>query len=160
MTFVQKRLKGSMRVNQVDIWARSSLHSKVAQWLDKAIKYYTMEELQKHNHSKSTWLILQGKVYDLTRFLEEHPYGNKLDARPAGGDSTENFEAMEHSRDAKGLSKTCIIGELHPDDSSKKTKPSETLITIVDSNPSRWTNWVIPAISVLALMCCLYTAED
>lgn len=37
----------------------------------KAVKYYTLEEIQKHNHSKSTWLIIHYKVYDLTKFLEE-----------------------------------------------------------------------------------------
>ncbi|ELK31677.1 Cytochrome b5 [Myotis davidii] len=38
---------------------------------DQAVKYYTLEEIQKHNHSKSTWLILHHKVYDVTKFLEE-----------------------------------------------------------------------------------------
>lgn len=38
---------------------------------DKTVKYYTLEEIRKHNHSKSTWLILHHKVYDLTKFMEE-----------------------------------------------------------------------------------------
>uniref|UniRef100_A0A2K6EJL7 Cytochrome b5 heme-binding domain-containing protein n=2 Tax=Lemuriformes TaxID=376915 RepID=A0A2K6EJL7_PROCO len=48
------------------------------------------------------------------------------------------------------------------DDRAKLNKPSETLITTVDSNSSWWTNWVIPAISALAvaLMYRLYMAED
>ncbi|XP_077830663.1 cytochrome b5 isoform X3 [Macaca mulatta] len=45
----------------------------MAEQSDEAVKYYTLEEIQKHNHSKSTWLILHHKVYDLTKFLEEHP---------------------------------------------------------------------------------------
>ncbi|EDL09354.1 cytochrome b-5, isoform CRA_c [Mus musculus] len=38
----------------------------------------------------------------------------------------------------------------------------DTLITTVESNSSWWTNWVIPAISALAvaLMYRLYMAED
>lgn len=32
----------------------------------------------------------------------------------AGGDATENFEDVGHSTDARELSKTYIIGELHP----------------------------------------------
>lgn len=32
----------------------------------------------------------------------------------AGGDATENFEDVGHSTDARELSKTFIIGELHP----------------------------------------------
>uniref|UniRef100_A0A7N5JD10 Cytochrome b5 n=1 Tax=Ailuropoda melanoleuca TaxID=9646 RepID=A0A7N5JD10_AILME len=124
----------------------------MAEQSDQTVKYYTLEEIQKHNHSKSTWLILHHKVYDLTKFLEEHPGGEEVLREHAGGDATENFEDVGHSTDARELSKTYIIGELHP----------ETLITTVDSNSSWWTNWVIPAISalVVALMYHLYTAED
>ncbi|XP_060030034.1 cytochrome b5 isoform X2 [Erinaceus europaeus] len=92
---------------------------------DEAVKYYTLEEIQKHNHSKSTWLILHHKVYDLTKFLEEHPGGEEVLREQAGGDATENFEDVGHSTDARELSKTYIIGELHPDDRSKIAKPSE-----------------------------------
>uniref|UniRef100_A0A5F9DCD3 Cytochrome b5 n=1 Tax=Oryctolagus cuniculus TaxID=9986 RepID=A0A5F9DCD3_RABIT len=121
---------------------------------DKDVKYYTLEEIKKHNHSKSTWLILHHKVYDLTKFLEEHPGGEEVLREQAGGDATENFEDVGHSTDARELSKTFIIGELHP--------VRETLITTVDSNSSWWTNWVIPAISALivALMYRLYMADD
>uniref|UniRef100_A0A8C9ACG8 Cytochrome b5 n=1 Tax=Prolemur simus TaxID=1328070 RepID=A0A8C9ACG8_PROSS len=124
----------------------------MAEQSDKEVKYYTLEEIQKHNHSKSTWLILHHKVYDLTKFLEEHPGGEEVLREQAGGDATENFEDVGHSTDARELSKTYIIGEVHP----------ETLITTVDSNSSWWTNWVIPAISALAvaLMYRLYMAED
>ncbi|XP_036100351.1 cytochrome b5 isoform X3 [Molossus molossus] len=101
---------------------------------DKAVKYYTLEEIQKHNHSKSTWLILHHKVYDVTKFLEEHPGGEEVLREQAGGDATENFEDVGHSSDARELSKTYIIGELHPDDRSKISKPPETLITTVDSD--------------------------
>ncbi|XP_031222052.1 cytochrome b5 isoform X1 [Mastomys coucha] len=129
---------------------------------DKDVKYYTLEEIQKHKDSKSTWVILHHKVYDLTKFLEEHPGGEEVLREQAGGDATENFEDVGHSTDARELSKTYIIGELHPDDRSKIAKPSDTLITTVESNSSWWTNWVIPAVSALAvaLMYRLYMAED
>ena len=129
---------------------------------DNDVKYYTLEEIQKHKDSKSTWVILHHKVYDLTKFLEEHPGGEEVLREQAGGDATENFEDVGHSTDARELSKTYIIGELHPDDRSKIAKPSDTLITTVESNSSWWTNWVIPAISALAvaLMYRLYMAED
>ncbi|MBZ3890372.1 Cytochrome b5 [Sciurus carolinensis] len=129
---------------------------------DEAVKYYTLEEIQKHKDSKSTWVILHHKVYDLTKFLEEHPGGEEVLREQAGGDATENFEDVGHSTDARELSKTYIIGELHPDDRSKLAKPSESLITTVESTSSWWTNWVIPAISALAvaLMYHFYMAED
>ena len=140
----------------------SSLPSEVAGASDKAVTYYTFEEIQKHNHSKSTWLILHNKVYDLTKFLEEHPSGEEVLREQAGGDATKNFEDIGHSTDARELSKTYIIGEVHRDDRAKIQKPTDILITTVDSNYSWWTNWAIPAISALAvgLMYHFYTAED
>ncbi|XP_068955659.1 cytochrome b5 isoform X2 [Petaurus breviceps papuanus] len=96
----------------------------MAEQSEGKVKYYTLEEIQKHNHSKSTWLILHYKVYDLTKFLEEHPGGEEVLREQAGGDATENFEDVGHSTDARELSKTYIIGELHPDDRHKIKKPS------------------------------------
>nr|XP_060161304.1 cytochrome b5-like [Globicephala melas] len=63
----------------------------------KAVKYYSLEEIQKHNHSKSIWLILHYKVYDL-----------------------QIFEMLEN---CPKLSKI-ITGELHLDDRSEITKSS------------------------------------
>uniref|UniRef100_A0A452DKQ5 Cytochrome b5 n=1 Tax=Capra hircus TaxID=9925 RepID=A0A452DKQ5_CAPHI len=138
----------------------------MAEESSKPVKYYTLEEIQKHNHSKSTWLILHYKVYDLTKFLEEHPGGEEVLREQAGGDATENFEDVGHSTDARELSKTFIIGELHPDDRSKITKPSSPAWNITQASlfflSSWWTNWLIPAISalVVALMYHLYTSEN
>ncbi|XP_054936505.1 cytochrome b5 isoform X2 [Physeter macrocephalus] len=118
----------------------------MAEESDKAVKYYTLEEIQKHNHSKSTWLILHYKVYDVTKFLEEHPGGEEVLREQAGGDATENFEDVGHSTDARELSKTFIIGELHPDDRSKITKPS-----LVDQlgDPSHLSTGCSPDVSLL-----------
>merc|ERR1712146_777613 len=35
------------------------------------------DELRRHNHEGSAWVAIEGKVYDLTDFLEEHPAGPK-----------------------------------------------------------------------------------
>lgn len=37
----------------------------------KEIKQYTREEVAKHNTVASTWLIMNDKIYDVTKFLEE-----------------------------------------------------------------------------------------
>lgn len=38
---------------------------------DGDVKCYTRAEVQAHNMSKDTWLIIHDKVYDITSFLEE-----------------------------------------------------------------------------------------
>ncbi|XP_018426594.1 PREDICTED: cytochrome b5 isoform X2 [Nanorana parkeri] len=118
----------------------------------KQVKYYTLEEIQKNNHSKSTWIILHHKVYDVTKFLEEHPGGEEVLREQAGGDATETFEDIGHSTDARNMSKDFIIGELHP----------ETFITTTESDSSWWSNWIIPGISaaIVALMYRFYMSED
>lgn len=44
----------------------------------------------------------------------QHPGGEEVLREQAGGDATENFEDVGHSTDARALSETFIIGELHP----------------------------------------------
>jgi cytochrome b involved in lipid metabolism len=41
---------------------------------ENQMKVYTMEEVKKHDKNSSTyWIVLDGKVYDVTKFLSEHP---------------------------------------------------------------------------------------
>lgn len=34
-------------------------------------RYYRLEEVQKHNNSQSTWIIIHHRIYDVTKFLDE-----------------------------------------------------------------------------------------
>ncbi|XP_053555455.1 uncharacterized protein LOC128646058 isoform X1 [Bombina bombina] len=83
--------------------------------------YYTLEEVKKHNASKDIWLVIHGRVYDITSFVEEHPGGEEVLFEQAGYDATESFEDVGHSIDAREMLKQYYIGDLHPDD-CKKTK--------------------------------------
>lgn len=44
----------------------------------------------------------------------QHPGGEEVLREQAGGDATENFEDVGHSTDARTMSESFIIGELHP----------------------------------------------
>lgn len=46
--------------------------------------------------------------------FKQHPGGEEVLREQAGGDATESFEDVGHSTDARELSQTYIIGELHP----------------------------------------------
>uniref|UniRef100_A0A3Q3D3Y5 Cytochrome b5 heme-binding domain-containing protein n=1 Tax=Hippocampus comes TaxID=109280 RepID=A0A3Q3D3Y5_HIPCM len=75
--------------------------------------YYTLEDIQVHNMSNDTWLIIHDKVYDVTSFLEEHPGGEEVLLEQAGADATESFEDVGHSTDAREMLQQFCIGELH-----------------------------------------------
>ncbi|KAK1173686.1 cytochrome b5 [Acipenser oxyrinchus oxyrinchus] len=126
------------------------------------VKYYSLEEVQQRNSCKSTWLIIHNKIYDVTKFLEEHPGGEEVLREQAGGDATESFEDVGHSTDAREMTSMYMIGELHPDDRPKIQRPADTLITTANETSSWWTNWVIPGIAatIVTLMYRLYMTEE
>ncbi len=45
---------------------------------------FTLEEISKHKSKSSCWLSIHGKVYDVTKFLEEHPGGDEVLLEAAG----------------------------------------------------------------------------
>jgi len=72
----------------------------------------TMEEVAKHNTKESCWVVLDGKVLDVTKFLSEHPGGELAILTFAGKDATEEFN-MIHPPDVVGkYAPDSVIGEL------------------------------------------------
>eukprot|EP00660_Eupelagonema_oceanica_P003174 gene3174-17065_t len=55
-------------------------------------KEFTKEEVAKHNTKKDCWVIINGRVLDLTSFLPEHPGGKEAIAMYAGQDASEEFK--------------------------------------------------------------------
>ncbi|XP_058496676.1 cytochrome b5 [Solea solea] len=119
------------------------------------VKYYSLSEIEKQNFYKSTWIIIHNKVYDVTKFLEEHPGGEEVLREQAGGNATESFEDVGHSSDAREMASSMLIGEVHPDDRAKLNKPEETLLTTVKEESSWWSNLLIPSL-VAAIVTLLY----
>ncbi|PWY78441.1 mitochondrial cytochrome b2 [Aspergillus sclerotioniger CBS 115572] len=57
-------------------------------------KVFDAAEIAKHNTPDSCWVILYGKVYDVTDFLSEHPGGAKIILKLAGKDATEEYDPI------------------------------------------------------------------
>mmetsp|Transcript_14767 Transcript_14767/g.28588 ORF Transcript_14767/g.28588 Transcript_14767/m.28588 type:complete len:646 (+) Transcript_14767:88-2025(+) len=60
----------------------------------KEAKTYTMDEVATHNKKDDCWVILHGKVYDVTEFLENHPGGAKAILLYGGKDASEAFDML------------------------------------------------------------------
>ncbi|KAM3592953.1 uncharacterized protein V6R79_002503 [Siganus canaliculatus] len=119
------------------------------------VKYYRLSEIEQQNSFKSTWIIIHNKVYDVTKFLEEHPGGEEVLREQAGGNATESFEDVGHSTDAREMAGDMVIGEVHPDDRHKLVPPEESKVTTVSDDSSFLSNLVVPAL-VAVIVTLLY----
>ncbi|KAL1565499.1 Cytochrome b5 isoform E [Salvia divinorum] len=75
-------------------------------------KSHTYEEVAKHNKTKDCWLIISGKVYDVTPFMEDHPGGDEVLLAATGKDATNDFEDIGHSDSAREMMDEYLIGEI------------------------------------------------
>ncbi|KAG0534901.1 hypothetical protein BDA96_04G319800 [Sorghum bicolor] len=75
-------------------------------------KVYSFEEVRKHSDRKDCWLIIAGKVYDVTPFMEEHPGGDEVLLACVGKDATADFEDIGHTDSAKELMPQYCVGEV------------------------------------------------
>ncbi|KAL4882952.1 hypothetical protein BJY04DRAFT_206617 [Aspergillus karnatakaensis] len=73
---------------------------------------YTLEQVQAHCKPNDVWIILHNKVYDVTKYLEDHPGGSAILIEVAGADATEAFEEVGHSDEAREQLEPFYIGDL------------------------------------------------
>ncbi|KAJ5825925.1 Cytochrome b5 [Penicillium riverlandense] len=73
---------------------------------------YTLEEVQRHNKPDDVWIVLHNKVYEVTKYLEDHPGGNAILIEVAGTDATEAFEETGHSDEARDELAKYYLGDL------------------------------------------------
>ncbi|KAH3908473.1 hypothetical protein HBH56_175510 [Parastagonospora nodorum] len=60
----------------------------------KMAKVFEFAEVAKHNTAESCWVVLYGNVYDVTRFIPEHPGGSKVILQLAGSDATDEYDPI------------------------------------------------------------------
>nr|ACS44801.1 nitrate reductase [Heterosigma akashiwo] len=102
-------LPGGWMVPKVEVQAAVQVEKKVE--AKAGVKYFTEEEVAKHTERDDAWFIYDGKVYDATPFMDDHPSGADSILLTAGEDATEEFDSL-HSEKAKKMLDDYYIGEL------------------------------------------------
>ncbi|XP_076930295.1 cytochrome b5-like [Bidens hawaiensis] len=82
-------------------------------WLEHAgmMKTFNFDQVLKHDKTEECCLIIQGKVYDVTPFMEDHPGGSEVLLAATGKDATADFEDIGHSHEAIGMMDKYCIGK-------------------------------------------------
>ncbi|KAF5736649.1 cytochrome b5 [Tripterygium wilfordii] len=84
-------------------------------------KVFTLAQVSEHNDSKDCWLIIDGKVYDVTKFLDDHPGGDEVLLSATGKDATDDFEDVGHSTSAREMMDQFFVGDVDVSTIPKKT---------------------------------------
>lgn len=71
---------------------------------------WSIEEVGRHSTDRSNWLVVHGRVYDVTTFISKHPGGPDILLELAGRDVSSLFEELGHSTQARELMQKYCIG--------------------------------------------------
>lgn len=123
-----------------------------------AQRKFTRKEIAERNNKNDAVFIIDNNVFDVTKFLDEHPGGHEVLLGVAGKDATEDFNDVGHSLDAKELMVKYKIGTLVDEDRVEVKKQSVTW-TVKDEGEkenSFVSSWKFPVLLGI-LVTLLYT---
>jgi len=77
---------------------------------------FSLSDVAEHNNENDCWLVIDGKVYDVTSYIEKHPGGGVI-ANYCGQEATEAFntkggKGFPHKPVARDILKDFYIGDL------------------------------------------------
>ncbi|ROV97372.1 hypothetical protein VMCG_06846 [Cytospora schulzeri] len=84
---------------------------------------YSAKEVAVHKEKADAWMVIEGNVYDVTKYLQEHPGGADILIEAAGTDASDAFENAGHSEDAFEIMADFKIGKLKGAGRASAAKP-------------------------------------
>ncbi|SCU82931.1 LADA_0C08746g1_1 [Lachancea dasiensis] len=89
------------------------------------VKLLSYKEISEHNSQSDLWMIIDGKVYDCTKFMDEHPGGEEVLLDLGGQDATGPFADIGHSDDAVKMLEDLYVGDVDKDSEPVKRAEPE-----------------------------------
>lgn len=75
---------------------------------------YTLKEVAKHNKESDCWVVVNGKVLDVTDFMNDHPGGKMAIMTFAGKNATEEFNMVHDPNVVDKYASDYIVGVFKP----------------------------------------------
>ncbi|KZT42955.1 cytochrome b5 [Sistotremastrum suecicum HHB10207 ss-3] len=128
----------------------------------------TFAQLQEHTSKDNLWILLHKKVYDVTKFVDEHPGGDEVmlaekgppqlfginsqtDWSHPGRDASEAFEDVGHSDEARSLLDAMLVGDFDTNGPLKvKSIPAATSIGVERPQQGSILPYLIPLAFIIA----------
>lgn len=83
-------------------------------------KDITLSEVQKHNKPYDGWMILRGKVYNITPYIAYHPGGSSILEKCVGTDATSLFDKYHSWVNIDNLVGVLLLGYLMVEERKKR----------------------------------------
>ena len=115
--FLQKQLNESSPTATPTTQSSDTINNTSAQNTSQNVTTYTMTEIVKHSSESNCWLLINNIVYDVTKFISDHPGGVAQIIPYCGKEATKAFDTQggrgrPHSPTADEMLKDYFIGNL------------------------------------------------
>jgi len=108
----------------------------------KQAQEYSFSDVYKRNLKNDLWIIINGKVYDVTKWIRKHPGGDILLLGIAGQDASMPFVSYHDQKKIDLLIRRFEIGSVKNYKSTKLAKNFEQLRQILVNDGLFNTNWI------------------
>lgn len=86
------------------------------QQLVEHLPEYSLEQVSWHDRQDDCWIVLNDRVYNVTKLVDSHPGGFDVIMEYAGRDATLAFRSVGHSLDAIEQVDEFLVGILPPNE--------------------------------------------
>ena len=99
-------------------------------------------------------------MYDVTKYLDDHPGGAEVLLDVAGQDADEFFEDIGHSREAREELAKHFIGNFHLDEAAKAKLAAQAEANKASVQKSPATTLLVVLVAVVAILYGVFQAQN
>lgn len=146
LVFYQNKKDNQVANSQVGILAQNTIDQLIYNGQSLVLN---MTEISKHNKQTDCWMLINGKVYNITSYFGSHPGGNGTMLATCGKDATAAYATKNssatssngrsaHSSGAQSLLTNYFIGNLNQDIGKQIITQTNNVIAPTVNGDDEW----------------------